>query len=53
MIAAHHKDIHGYAKNNIEFIQPMDRVVENKEKIFENLIKMEEASDKMFEWINY
>ncbi|HOI83428.1 MAG TPA: methyl-accepting chemotaxis protein, partial [Campylobacterales bacterium] len=49
MIAGHHNDIHGYAKNNIEFIHPTDRVVENKEKIFENLIKMEEASDKMFE----
>ncbi len=49
MIAGCHGDIHKYARNNMEFIQPTDRVVENKEQIFDNLSKMEEASEKMFE----
>ncbi len=44
-----HKNVHGYAKENIAFIHPTDRVVENKEKVFENLVKMEEASDRLFE----
>jgi methyl-accepting chemotaxis protein len=44
-----HNDIHQYAKSNLEYIHPQDTVVKNKAKVFENLVKMEEASDKMFE----
>jgi len=51
-IAAYHDEIHSYALKNMDFIHPVDRVVENKELIFENLMKMEEASDKMFELLD-
>lgn len=44
-----HNAIHQYAKSNLEYIHPQDTVVKNKAKVFENLVKMEEASDKMFE----
>jgi len=51
-IEKYHEDIHVYAKKNIEFIHPQDTVIQNKAQVFENLVKMEEASDSMFELMN-
>ncbi len=51
-IEKYHDEIHLHAKNNIEFIHPQDTVVQNKMQVFDNLSKMEEASDKMFELMN-
>jgi methyl-accepting chemotaxis protein len=51
-IEKYHDDIHIYAKQNLDFIQPQDTVMQNKAKVFENLTKMEEASDRMFELMN-
>ncbi len=43
-----HKDVHAYAEKNISFIKPSDKVLANKAEVFDNFIKMEEASEELF-----
>lgn len=46
-----HKNVHQYAKTNIEFVNN-NHIMQNKEQIVENFVKMEQNSDKLFEYLD-
>lgn len=51
-IEEHHARVHQFANETLKYIEPKDIVVENKEVIFGNLTKMEEASEELFKLID-
>ncbi len=51
-INEHHAKVHQLANETLKYIEPKDIVVENKKVVFENLVKMEEASEELFKLID-
>ena len=47
-----HKIVHDRIRDNMTFIEPVDRVLENQEKLKQNFIEAEAASDELFKLMN-
>lgn len=44
-----HEEVHKYALANLRYVDGADTVVENQKVIIDNFVKMESASDRLFD----